>query len=333
MNEVKPSALTATVVENDIVLEHDGALSLNLPDERDAWNVFLVIDIYDLHNPVHPQGHLGWWRYEIGQLTANPTGRLVHDEGGKVKPVFKCVLPVDEWRNPSEVLANRMELQVVLRSAITNAILSIDRIPVLPSVGDLEAFRSSFDRHYQSPRYAPPHYLLPAHRQVHIVATSIFQRDGVGNLCLGLYRMLRQHQVAVSLFADNFDLAMNDVIDRREMLASRVRADDIIIYFFSIYDGRLHELVGMNCACKIAYFHGITPPKLLQAFDPELSAQCAKAIDQLPLLSRFDRLATNSRASAETLRQALDAGNCASSKRINIIPPNSLVPARLVSSL
>jgi hypothetical protein len=55
MNEVKPSALTATVVEKDIVLEHDGAFSLNLPDERDAWNVFLVIDIYDLDNPVIPK--------------------------------------------------------------------------------------------------------------------------------------------------------------------------------------------------------------------------------------------------------------------------------------
>jgi glycosyltransferase involved in cell wall biosynthesis len=247
-----------------------------------------------------------------------------------VKPVSDCVLPADEWTNPSEVLATRMELQIVLRSAITNAILSIDRIPVLRSVGDLEEFRSSFDRDYQSPRYAPPHYILPADRPVHIVARNIFQRDGVGNLSLGLYRMLRQHQVAVSLFADNFDLAMNDVINRRETLATRVRSDDIIIYFFSIYDGRLDELVGMKCACKVAYFHGITSPKLLQAFDPELSAQCAKAIDQLPLLSRFDRLAANSRASANTLRKALDPNNSSRSKRISVIPPKLVAASEAV---
>jgi glycosyltransferase involved in cell wall biosynthesis len=280
-------------------------------------------------------GHVGWWRYEIAQLPRNPIGRLILDKGGKVSPHFEGVKATDEWRNPAEVPINRIELLIVLRSVITNAILSIDRIPVLRSVSDLELFRSSFDRDYQSPRYAPPHFVLPADRQVHIVAKNIFQRDAVGNLCLGLYRMLRQHQVGVRLFGEKFDLAMNDVIDRRENLLSRLKPDDVIVYFFSIYDSGLADLAEMRCACKVAYFHGITPPKLLQVFDPELSAQCAKAIKQLPLLAKFDRVAANSHVSAETMRKALDEGDGSAPREIRIIAPKlfGAGEARLWSSM
>jgi glycosyltransferase involved in cell wall biosynthesis len=335
MNEPKAAGVAATVVEKDIVLDRGGAFSLNLPAEGVASSVFLVVDMYDLDNPIHPEGHLGWWRYEIAQLPRSPTGRLILGKDGNVSLDFAGGTPVDEWRNPAKVPASRIELLIVLRSAITNAILSTDRIPVVRSIADLEAFRSRFDRDYQSPRYAPPHHVLPAGRQVHIVAGNIFQRDAVGNLCLGLYRLLRQHQVSVRLFGENFDLAMNDVIDRRENLSFCLKPDDIIIYFFSIYDGTLPELAEMRCACKIAYFHGVTPPKLLQVFDPELSAQCAKALKQLPLLAKFDRLAANSRASAEVLREAFDQGGSSEERQIGIIAPKLLgdAGARLSSSM
>jgi glycosyltransferase involved in cell wall biosynthesis len=321
MNEPNAADVAATIVEKDIVLDRGGAFSLNLPTEWMASNVFLVVDIYDLDNPVHPDGHVGWWRYEIDQLSRSPAGRLILDRDGRVSPHFDGVPAADQWRNPAEVSASRIEMLIVLRSVITNAILSIDRIPVMQSVADLEAFRSSFDRNYQSPRYTPPHYVLPADRQVHIVARDIFQRDAVGNLCLSLYKMLRQHQVGVRLFGENYDLAMNEVIDRRENLLARLKPNDIIIYLFSIHDSRLDELAEMKCARKIAYFHGVTPPKLLQVFDPELSAQCVKAFKQLPLLAKFDRVAANSHASADTLRKAFNGDDVSLTRRIEIIAP------------
>ena len=335
MNEPKAAVVAVTVVEKEIVLDRGGAFSLNLSVESIAPDVFLVLDLYDLDSPVHPVGHVGWWRYEIAQLPRSPTGRLILNKSGEVRPHFEGVEATDQWRNPAKAPPTRIELVIVLRSAITNAILSLDRIPVLRSFADLEAFRSSFDRNYQSPRFAPPYYVVPANRQVHIVATNIFHRDAVGNLCLGLYRMLRQHQVGVQLFAENFDLAMNDVIDRREDLLSRLKPNDIIVYFFSIDDSSLADLAEMQCACKIAYFHGITPPKLLQVFDPELSARCAKAIRQLPLLGKFDRVVANSRASAETLRGAFAKGDASMPGEIAIIAPKlfGASEARLWSSM
>jgi glycosyltransferase involved in cell wall biosynthesis len=324
MGEFK-TVLSASTNEKEVVLDRGGTFSLNLPADKVGSNVFLVLDIYDLDRPVHPEGHIGWWRYDIGKLPLHPTGMLSRDEGGNVRPVIDGAPPVDEWCNQIKINAPRMELLIVLRSAITNAILSVDRVPVTQSDQDLVTFRSEFDRNYQSPRYAPQHYIVPADRSVHIVSRNMFQRDAVGNLCLGLYRMLRQNRVATYLFSENFDLAMNDIVNRRETLASRVNPDDIVFYFFSTYDSGLDELADMDCSSKIAYFHGITPPNLLQVFDPELSAQCAKAIRQIPLLAKFDRLAANSHASADVLRGVFKESND------HVVPEEiSIVPPKLV---
>jgi glycosyltransferase involved in cell wall biosynthesis len=313
------SAPSATFRETDIVLDRGGAFSIELPNAALTSNVSVVIDIYDLDNPVHPEGHIGWWRYELEQLGRRAAGNLSLDEAGNVSPAMEGTTPVDQWRNQSHIDWKRLELLIVLRSTITNAILSVDRIPAVLSGQDLTAFRSSFDRNYQSPRFAPPHALLPANRNIHIVSRNMLQRDAVGNLCLGLYRMLRQHQASVHLFGDDFDLVMNDIVNRRETLPSAIGPDDVIIYFFSTYDRHLPALVDLACHCKIAYFHGVTSPKLLQVFDPELSAASAKAIGQIPLLQRFDRLATNSGANAVILRDILAKEDCGAT--IDVIPP------------
>lgn len=321
MSETAVVAPIATFRETEVVLDRGGAFSINLLEAKLAPNVTLVLDIYDLDNPVHPEGHIGWWRYELRQLERQANGKLVLDEDGRVRPTIDGAMPVDEWRNQSHVVAERMELLAVLRSTITNAIESVDRIPAVSSDRDLIAFRSNFDRNYESPCYVPPHVLLPARTSIHIVSKNMFQRDAVGNLCLGLYRMFRQHRASVNLFADNFDLAMNDIVNRRETLATRLGPDDIIIYFFSTYDRHLPALLDMKCSRRIAYFHGVTPPKLLQVFDPELSAACTKAIDQIPLLERFDRLATNSCANAALLRDAFPIEQGHATVEIKVLPP------------
>jgi glycosyltransferase involved in cell wall biosynthesis len=310
----------ATVDEKEIVLDRGGRFSLNLPAEKEVPDVFLVLDIYNLDQPVHPKGHLGWWRYELAQLPRRVAGNLFRELDGSLQPAIDGAAAVDEWRNPVLIDVPRMELLVVLRSTITNAILSIERVPVMRTEQDLEALRSGFDRNYELPRYAPQHYLIPPGRQVHIVSKHIYQRDAVGDLCLALYRMLRQQQVTAHLFADVFDLAVNDLIVDRLSLSSRVRADDVVIYFFSTYDDDLDEILKLQCSGKIAYFHGITPPSLLQVFDPELSAVCARAIAQIALLSQFDCLVTNSAANAAQLREAVE-NDGSRSTQIGIIPP------------
>jgi glycosyltransferase involved in cell wall biosynthesis len=318
-NEIAGAVVAFNEIE--VVLDRGGRFSVRLPAVAIRSDASFIIDIYDLDRPVHPEGHIGWWRFDLEQLPDNLAGRLVRDPDGGVRPEIEGAMPLDEWRNDSLRLATRMEILGVLRSKITNAILSVDRIPVACSERDLAEFRSGFDRDYRSPRYAPPHVLLPADSRIHIVATDVFQRDAVGELCLALYRMLRQHGVPVSLFADHFDLSMNDIIERRDALARHVGRGDIVLYFFSIYDPNLPHLAELSCRRKIAYFHGVTAPELLQVFDPELSAACRKAVAQIPLLASFDLVASNSLANAERLQAHLSAAPGRAAADIVVIPP------------
>jgi glycosyltransferase involved in cell wall biosynthesis len=132
----------------------------------------------------------------------------------------------------------------------------------------------------------------------------MFARDAVGNLCFALYGLLRQHGVTVRLYADAFDVAMNDIVQRRHAVSAAVAPDDVIFLFYSIFDEGLEALLALPCKRRIVYYHGVTQPRLLQIFDTETSVQCAKAIQQLPLLARFDCLAANSEANAAVLRSA-----------------------------
>jgi len=77
---------------------------------------------------------------------------------------------------------------------------------------------------------------------------------------------------------------MNDLVYRRHAMASEVGPEDIILYFFSsmMMLWKISASSSANAASHTTT--GITPPELVQVFDPELSAQCAKAIRQLPLL-------------------------------------------------
>ena len=66
--------------------------------------------------------------------------------------------------------------------------------------------------------------------------------------------MLRQQGTDVLLFADNFDLAMNNVIHRQDRLSNHLKPDDTIVYFFSTYDDDLAQISRLSCKRKIAYF-------------------------------------------------------------------------------
>lgn len=90
-----------------------------------------------------------------------------------------------------------------------------------------------------------------------------------------------------------------------------------LLYFFSTYDPSLTQLIQIPFNRKIAYFHGITKPKLLQVFDLELSRVCAQGLKQVALLSAFDTLAANSAASADKL--ASETGR--EPREIRVIPP------------
>jgi glycosyltransferase involved in cell wall biosynthesis len=132
--------------------------------------------------------------------------------------------------------------------------------------------------------------------------------------------MLRQNDVAVQMYAEHLDIDLNDIVHPIKSVASNIGKADCVLYFFSGFDKNLPLVAGLAVDRKIAYFHGLTPPKLLQVFDPETSASCKRAFEQLGELRDFDVLVANSRATAQDLIHGLGD----TSRRVEdvkIIPP------------
>ena len=313
------SACSVMFEQHDILAENGGEFSLRLLGDVGHADVFLTIDIYDLDNPVHPAGHVGWWRFPVETLGERALGHVhVHRDGADVS--LADVASEDRWVNEAPVCPSRGVVNAVLRTKSANSIVSLDRIPAFASDRDRSEFRSRFNRDWRTPRFASPHYVPPPRTTVRIVSQSIHLHDAVGNLCLDLYRMLRQNGVAVEMYAGQFDLELNDIVRPVRRLSAEADKDDHVLYFFSAFDKHLNEILTLTAARKIAYFHGVTPPKLLQVFDPELSRACRRAFEQLPELARFDVLAANSLATAHHLVQSFAEGD-RHLEKVKIIAP------------
>jgi glycosyltransferase involved in cell wall biosynthesis len=313
------SACSVMFEQDEITAENGGQFSLRLLGDIRHADVFLTIDIYDFDNAVHPTGHVGWWRFPVDTLGKRIAGHVRLVKGG-VDVSLADVTSEDRWINEVPMLPKRCAINAALRSKSTNSIAALGQIPAFASAQDRFEFRSRFSRDWPIPQFARPHYVLPRHATVRIVSQSVHLHDAVGNLCLDLYRMLRQSAVAVEVYAGHFSLELNDIVRPIERLSSDAGKDDHVLYFYSIFDEHLDVVLGLTVARRIAYFHGITPPNLLQVFDQELSEACKKALAQLHKLAGFDLLAANSSTTAHDLIQSFAASDW-SVEKVKVIAP------------
>ena len=313
------NASSVVFEQHDVILETGGRFCLRFAGDIQRGDVFLTIDVYDLNDPAHPTGHVGWWRFPLESVNETISGCVSPAEPG-IKVSLADAASEDHWINEKPPSTNRYIVSAVLRSKSTNAVAALDRIPAFMTAEQHAEFRSRFSRNWLVPRFAKPHCTLPRQTTVRIISRSIRLRDAVGNLCLGLYRMLRQNDVAVEAYAEHFNLELNDIVRPISRLASDAREDDCILYFYSIYDENLDRILEVNAMRKIAYFHGVTSPNLLRVFDPDLSERCTKALRQLPQLAHFDTLATNSSATAHDFVRYLGADDW-TVEEIKIITP------------
>ena len=323
ISQVPESGSTVHFVPSEIVLSSGGVFECSISANALAADLSLVVDIYDLDNPVHPEGHLGWWRFPVNRLYRGVHGVFTM-EGGTLRCTLDGHEATDYWLYDRKVSFDRLVVNAVLRENITNAIVYLDKVPAFRKVNDIATFRAGFDRDWSTPRYSAPNFVFPPRSTVRIVSRNIFLRDAVGNLCLDLFRMLRQNGVRAEMYAESFDLPLNDIVKRVEHIAADASPDDCLFLFFSTHEPKLEQLFRQKFARRIVYFHGVTKPELLQVFDPELSMILSKAYAQLPLLQEFDVIAANSRASARTLVSKFDEDSRWKAENIRVVPPNLL---------
>ena len=318
----------------DLVLDGPTEFMLHLSEGISRQDLGLVIDVYDLDNPVHPAGHVGWWKFPVAQMGGVAKG-IIANTGNGIEVSLESASATERWVNAAPPAWRRLVVNAALRSNGSNEVVSLDRVPALRSGEDLVALRSTLDRDWTKPRFAASSYVFPAGTTVRIIARNIFPRDAVGNFCLDIFRTLTQQGVPTAMYAEVFDLALNDVVRRLDTLDVEGQPPDVLLYFFSTFDPYLDGILRLDCRRKIAYFHGITRPELLREFDPELAEVCEEALAQIGRLSEFDVLAANSRENARRMTSHFGEPSKWRLKDIQIVAPKLLPlgerPAQITS--
>lgn len=311
MMAVKPAAdlpLPYVLVDQqrlDLTSSDTGELKLSFGPSVWDSELYLVIDLYAAANPVHPGGHVGWWKWPL-EIKADIAVKVVKSAAG-FEVTFDDAVPQESWKNPdfSGLDEPVIALHVVLRPVISEAVRFDDIIHVYNRQSALEASearRNAIDNpHTAAP--SVPWYVWPRQSMVHLVSTNVFEFDAVGNFALSVHRLLRANGVASQLYAGNFDPTLRETIRHTCELFESAAEDDLIFVNFSIFDPWLPRVVELRSK-KILYFHNITPPRFLQVYDAEYAAHCADGIAQLKYLDQFDALMANSTSSARVLQQS-----------------------------
>lgn len=164
-----------------------------------------------------------------------------------------------------------------------------------------------------------PYLTLPI---IRIVAPDIFSADAVGNFCIDLGRLLRSAGYEIYLYASNFLNNGGDLVCDYEQFFDDLNESDVLFVSYSIYDVNINRILKLQNR-KICYFHGVTPPNLLEKFEPITANICALSFGQFPLLGEFDRVIANSKFSAQFLDPYVDTSV------IEIVPP--IFPDRLLA--
>ncbi|QMV12968.1 glycosyltransferase [Vibrio spartinae] len=327
-NDIKYS-----LVQKSLVVQKERKLNIHLSDGCVNKNISLVVDIYDMDNPIHPGGHVGWWSFDFSELNRNEL-ELEFDLNFETRDVSiigrNCH---NKWVNSELIQCKSYLVNIVIRDNITNGIIFINKVPVFLNNSDYLKFRKEYEIDVNFEKYATVKNLFLSKNTIHIVSRNIFYGDAVGNLCLDIYKMLKQNGIQCELHAEEYDIHLNDTINHISDIESLINSDDRILYFYSTFDPYLDIISRLNVAEKIAYYHGITEPQLLQVFDPELSIVCKKAYAQLGHLNVFDSFASNSYDSAETLVKYCNSEILALSNREKELNKSSLLSERLNDSI
>lgn len=290
----------------DLTRAKSAKLQLTFPASNWEQDVFLVIDIYSASNPVHPEGHAGWWKWPLVEREDVTVQVTKTDKGLSVR--FNGESATEFWANEEFSSATEpvLSLHVVLRRTLSSSICFNDLLQVFNDKQALqatEARRAQFEALPSRP-VSVPWFLWPADSTVRIVAANIFERDAVGNFALGLSRLLRANGIPCQLYASQFDPPLRGTIRYVGELLDDVEEQDLVWMNFSIFDPYLPAIAALDCR-KLLYFHNITPPRYFQIYDAEYASFCAKGLSQLVHADQFDVLLANSATSAATMKELI----------------------------
>lgn len=297
---------------------------LKLSFSSSVWDaeLFLVIDLYSAAHSVHPEGHVGWWKWPLEVKGDLAVEVVKTPEGFRV--LFDGAEPEEFWKNPDYLGLEEpvIALHVVLRPVLSEAVRFDDVLHLYNSASALDASRERRLQLDFPTGWVPssPWYVWPRESKIHLVSTNAFERDAVGNFALKLHRLFRANGIACQLYAGNFDPTLRGTIRHTSDVFTLAAEDDVVLVNFSIFDPWLPRLSALRSK-KVMYFHNITPARFLQVYDAEYAAHCADGLGQLKHLEQFDALMANSASSARVLDKYAARAESESPLEVTTCPP------------
>lgn len=132
----------------DLTSSDTGEMKLSFAPSVWDSELYLVIDLYAAANPVHPGGHVGWWKWPL-EIKADIAVKVVKSAAG-FEVRFDDTAPQESWKNPdfSGLDEPVIALHVVLRPVISEAVRFDDIIHVYnrqSAFDESEARRNAID--------------------------------------------------------------------------------------------------------------------------------------------------------------------------------------------
>lgn len=136
-----------------------------------------------------------------------------------------------------------------------------------------------------------------------VYSPSIVKFDAIGNFCSELVAELEKHDEEVLLFSQSLNPEFPHMKHLNLDKLSDYRILSHLVLNFSVFDSCLPKLLDIAGPEKIVFFHGITPPHLLQPENSEMSQKCRLGLAQVPTLNAADIIFANSEFSAVQLQE------------------------------
>jgi len=276
-------------------------LLLTLPKGPGVDSVVLGIDAYLLDAPVHPEGHYGWWLFDIA-----PDREYLFDlsfQGDTLVVASPDMSPASSWTAPGGIAGEATAsilLHLVLRHKVNNSILSQQSLVLYRSAEvlqhDMAVARAYLGETGADHTSIAHGFNFPKDVTVHLVSQALpraGQIVGQPTAVMAARRLLR-NSISCRLYASEFDPWLRPCVSGTRELLDGIKDKDILVLFYDGYEGNLSWLHQLSCRKAFVYL-GLPSTEHLQAFDAEAHHNYTQAFRHMGEALKFDLVVAASR--------------------------------------
>lgn len=270
------------------------SLTVRMPFAPGMNTAMLAIDAYTDQNPIHPEGHHGWWVFQIEpntdfEFSFQMVNGLLQVDGIDLQPS-------DSWVNTTlqeDDLTGSIRLHLVLRHRLNNSILSQQTLLLYQDERQLKddqdiahEYLPAAHEYFQKFSHG---FNFPKNVTVHIISQKLPSFNQIINMPTAIMaaRRLVRNGITCKLYASSFDPKLRFCVNQTKELLDTICKDDLVIYFYNDYDENLVWIHSLKCRKAFIYL-GLPSTAHLQAFDAESYQQYNLAKDELSLAKNFD---------------------------------------------